>query len=137
MASPSSGWAGGAIQPSNGGYTSFILRWNGSVWKPATIKLRDPFSQIYAMAAGPHGATWAVGRESPDGRSDETVVAMSMRWTGRAWQEVPVTIPDSGSLMGVTFIPGGTAWAVGEVWQPPAAKAPTTVILHWNGKAWS
>jgi hypothetical protein len=168
-------WADGVYQP----YRGLLLRWNGAIWKSVPSPLQSPHNFLNALAAGPAGAVWAVGA---DWNSKTTAAtATSMLWNGKTWRKVPV-----GSFSGpvvvldaVTFVPGGTAWAVGynsavslllrwtgHEWIPVAnpedrsdsslygvaatsvsnawavgygevGDQAETLILHWNGKAWS
>jgi hypothetical protein len=56
-----------------------------------------------------------------------------MHWNGKAWLRAAIPLAgQSGRLVDVTFIPGGTAWAIGyngQNYDP--------LILHWSGKAWA
>jgi hypothetical protein len=53
---------------------------------------------------------------------------MILRWTGTAWARV--ASPGTGSLAGLAFASATDGWAVG-------ASGGKTLILHWDGKAWS
>jgi len=186
MSSPKSGWLGGSLKPANSSYyTGFTLHWDGAAWKRVPVKVSDPFSEINALAGMPGGAVWAVGQQAADPYNNNTFGALTLRWDGKAWRQVPVDIQGAYDLDGVARIPGGTAWAVGsmadnldvgalvaqwtgtawkqapspaadwadllfavtatsasnawavgETWLPSNTVA-TTVILHWNGAAWS
>lgn len=182
---PATVWAGGAggASYSDLAWSTVLLRWNGSVWKAAPSPLQGKYNDLTDIAAGPHGTAWAVGF-GDEGRPE---YPLAMSWNGKAWRAVPVSIAPSGWLQAVTFVPGGTAWAIGSsgagnlaldwlgfTWagiaapdvsggpnflQGVAATSPgdawsvgwvyenplpgqthlqsKTVILHWNGKAWS
>jgi hypothetical protein len=133
--------------------SDFLLRWNGTVWKPASFPTQDSSSTLYGMAAGPAGTAWAVGFEDP------TVAAqpVALRWNGTAWRSVPVNQLDGQSeFIGVGTIPGGTAWAVGSLQlgpipgiQPDGIRGldgeqpgrelfeGAAFIAHWSGSEWS
>ncbi len=168
VVSPSQAWASGLF-----GSTfqySFLMRWNGSVWK----RVADPMAKVITngLASGPGGTLWAVGYKAGDLLD---LGSVSMRWDGKRWHLL--ALPSIGGFGGAAFIPGGTAWAAGwdtdlypypviarwtgSTWLPQAALlsingqlsavAATsarnawavgnvnagTLILHWNGKAWS
>jgi hypothetical protein len=82
---------------------------------------------LFGIAAGPGGIAFAVGANC-----DTLTPALSMKWTGKAWQEVTVSAPSGSSLNAVTFAPGGTAWAAGST----GLLTGRTMILRWNGSAW-
>jgi hypothetical protein len=122
-------WADGISFFSNS-YHGLLLRWNGTLWKSVRMPLQGAGNVLYALGAAPNGALWAVGDywSSVTTRLNGT----SMRWNGKTWQNVAVPAPHSNNeeLFGVTFVPGGTAWAVGR-------DNGRSVILRWTGKAWS
>jgi hypothetical protein len=56
-----------------------------------------------------------------------------MHWNGTAWSVVPSPNPAAylDAYLGVDAISAKDAWAVGTTnWA-------STLIAHWNGKAWS
>jgi hypothetical protein len=78
---------------------------------------------------------WAVGTERI-GDEDATV---TLHWNGSVWSLVPS--PNVGpevdnSLMGVAAVVSNNVWAVGTQ-QPTSSSDSHTLILHWNGSAWS
>jgi len=186
MTGPKSGWLTFSAEPSGSHYyNAYFMRWDGTAWKHVPVKIHAGLSEIDATAGLPGGDVWAVGREQADPNNGNTTVPLSLRWDGKAWQQVPVNIQGAYEFDGVARIPGGTAWAVGffessvsgalvarwtgtawklapsptadsaaflnavtatsanDAWavgtiaEPPPTNAYVTVILHWNGKAWS
>ncbi len=124
----STAWAGGQYFPH--GIRGLLLRWNGRLWKSVSSPLQGPNNFLNALAAGPAGAVWAVGA---DWNSTTTAAtATSMLWNGKTWRAVPVG-SFSGPVVvldGVTFVPGGTAWAVGY-------NSTVSLLLRWTGHAWT
>jgi len=60
-----------------------------------------------------------------------------LHWNGIAWRQVPApSFPGGGSLNGVTASSPADAWAIGQVGKISGPQ-PDTLILHWNGIAWS
>jgi hypothetical protein len=119
---PKLAWAGGGYVDKKGYEHSYLLRWNGSVWKTSPVPA--PGSWISGMASGPKGAVWAVGVCEPSGVQG----AQSMLWDGKRWHVGPVIL--GKFFAGVGFIPGGTAWAVG------SAAIGGTFTARWTGSAW-
>jgi len=135
MPGPKDGWLGTTVQPNNSSDASlFLMRWDGSTWKHVPFKVSDPYDVINAMAAMPGGAVWAVGQQAADPNNLNTFRAMSLRWDGKAWREVPVNIPGALNFEGVGKIPGGTAWAVG--WFYTGSNGNGALIALWTGTAW-
>lgn len=122
-------WAAGSSFYANS-YHGLIVHWTGRTWKPVASPLQGPGNIQFGIAAGPRGAMWAVGDYWS---STSTLLhGTSMLWDGKKWHNVSVPLAPNHDqrLSGVTFIPGGTAWAVGR-------DSGRSVILHWNGKAWT
>ena len=83
-----------------------------------------------SIAAGPGGTAFAVGAN----QYTAPFPAVSLRWTGRAWQKVTVSAPGQVQLSAVAFAPGGTAWAAG-FYSGGSILRP--LVMRWNGKAWT
>jgi hypothetical protein len=145
VASPMSGYVGGlpfglAAVPSgavwavgwdnnNDGAESMV--WNGSTWRLVTVP-SWPSCTLYAVASVPGGSLWAVGAGGVKGGNS----ALLYRWSGKTWVRFPgPTLGKTGLLVGVAGTSASNVWAVGSSWSPPNPER--TVILHWNGKAWS
>jgi hypothetical protein len=124
MTSDSLAWATGLLLGTGSENASFLLRWNGSVWKAAP----DPTASdmvTWGMASGPGGAVWVVGS------GVYTLgFSLSMLWNGKSWQVL--NLPTIGGFWGVAAIPGGTAWGVG--WNQ--ANGDNPVIALWTGSSW-
>lgn len=120
-------WGGGGYQPATGPETSYVIRWNGVAWKRVAIPMDRPDDNILAMAGGPHGAVWAVGWGSPDG--DGAQFATSMLWNGTKWRRVELNA--SSDFEGVSFVPGGGAWAVGSI-----NSGDFILAARWTGSKW-
>jgi hypothetical protein len=90
------------------------------------LPVRDTYI-LGGIAAGPLGAAFAVGQEFPNGGKQ---VPVSLKLAGSTWKKVTVSAPSNADLNAVSFAPGGTAWAAGST-------GPATLILRWNGAAWT
>jgi hypothetical protein len=62
---------------------------------------------------------------------------LAMHWDGASWSDVPTPIIESVTitLFGVEAIEANDVWAVG--YYDPELFGERTLILHWNGTAWS
>jgi hypothetical protein len=125
--SPTSAWAGGwaTSTPSSAG-NAILLHWNGSTWKQVKSPITSAGSWIYAMARGPDDSVLEVGYVEVN----QLPLGVSVRWDGRGWQEQPQN-PKLGMLLGVSSIPGGTAWTVG--W----SRSGLEQTARWTGSHWT
>jgi hypothetical protein len=107
---------------------SELAHWNGQKWTWALpIPLTQGTDILGGIAASPAGAAFAVGEEFPNGGAQ---VPSILRLAGSTWKKVTVRAPSNAGLHAVTFAPGGTPWAAG-------AAGSSTLILRWNGTAWT
>jgi hypothetical protein len=122
-------WVVGSYTPGGAEFAASML-WNGKKWVAAPAV--QAASTFLGVAFIPGGGAWAVGYfESGAGG------ALAAHWTGRAWQPAPMPRPGAlGVLSAVAATSAHDAWAVGTTFPTPTSQ-PMTLILHWNGKAWS
>jgi Bacterial Ig-like domain (group 3) len=119
-------------------WDSLVLHWNGTAW--SKVKSPNPglsFSQLYGVSAVSGSDAWAVGSyDTSDGGVTKTLV---LHWDGTAWSRVNSPSPGSGlnGLTGVSAVSGGDAWAVGSSSSYDNPYVIGTLILHWNGTAWT
>jgi hypothetical protein len=127
-------WAVGFAPTSSG--SILILHWNGAVWSVIPNPISPmPLTNLAALAAISSNDVWAVGTGTI---GDEDATA-TLHWNGTAWSVVPS--PNVGpevdnTLAGVAAVATNNVWAVGTQ-QPTSLTDPHTLILHWNGSAWS
>jgi hypothetical protein len=128
VTSAATAWASGL---GNGRYqiSGVLARWNGQAWQWASFPVEGTYHDLFALAAGPGGTAFAVGFDAGAG-----AIALSMKWTGKAWQKTAVGTPKGAGLNGVAFAPGGGAWAVGYAPTPTGAH---TLIARWTGSTWT
>jgi len=115
--------------------TAALLRRSGNAWRTVSFPLHGVDNGLWGMTSAPGGVVWAVGYHFSQDPGSNARKALSMRWSGTAWQKVPVPAPAGSELFAVAHVPGARAWAVGFVW--PAEADASTLILRWNGAAWS
>jgi hypothetical protein len=96
---------------------------------PAPVSPGATFTQLAAVTALSACDVWAVGDAS--GR------ALILHFDGTRWtRSVSPSAGPGSALFGVAATSHDDAWAVGEVARP-APGGVSTLILHWNGAAWS
>ena len=89
---------------------------------------------LLAVGASSASDAWAVGDNCAPG----TCTTLALHWNGSAWSKVATPSPGTdGSLDAVTVVSAIDAWAVGNYCTTSACSRADTLILHWNGTAWS
>ncbi len=106
--------------------------WNGN--QPTG---QDPtLSLLFSVDVVSPCDVWAVGETFVSGSSlvSRTLVE---HWTGGSWAVVPSPSPGySASLSEISAVSSTDIWAVGST-NPSSTSSLQTLILHWNGSAWS
>ena len=134
--SATNAWAVGSSGCGCGPGNSLIERWNGKVWK----RVHSPGPGGYSLegvAAVSADSAWVVGAT---GEGDGPTKALILRWNGAAWTQLPSPFGGAyGELTGVAVTSPSNAWAVGYTAKEHSYHRSNyrTVILHWNGKAWT
>jgi hypothetical protein len=109
---------------------TLTLHWNGSAWSivPSPNAPDVVWSSLKAVAAASANDVWAVGG------------TLILHWDGARWSVVANPTQQTGdALYGVAAASANEAWAVGRIpggyhhGGPPDA----TLVLHWDGTAWS
>jgi hypothetical protein len=91
--------------------------------------------RLTGVAAASAGNAWAVGAAG----SAASEKVLMLHWNGRAWSRVTspkVLDGTAGELTAITVVSGTDAWAVGVTGAAGSGKD-HSLLLHWNGKAWS
>jgi len=129
--SPTQLWAFG--EPSRSGPPGYFAHFNGRTWREGSF----PFSGT-ASAARSASDVW-VG-----GGGDGTVPLGIEHWDGRRWHVTP--LPDLGvppsdllwaNVNGLADDGPGDVWADITTQDDSGANRPGTILLRWNGRAWS
>jgi len=127
-------WAVGFAATGTNG--AVIMHWNGAIWTvvpnpPASIVM----SNLMALAAVAPNDVWAIG----SGRIGDEDATLTLHWNGSAWSFVssPNVGPEvDNTLFGAAAVATNDVWAVGTQ-QPTSLTDPHTLVLHWDGTAWS
>ncbi|HEX4667456.1 MAG TPA: hypothetical protein VH207_12730 [Chthoniobacterales bacterium] len=126
--SPTQAWAVGDIYSP---LTPIIYRWNGTAWRKSSPGLLTDSSLRDVVTTSANDA-WAVGYQQDAGAGDLTV---TLHWDGVKWARVSSPSPsDENYLNGVAAVGANDVWAVG---YKGTSTLYGTLILHWNGNAWT
>ncbi len=104
-----------------------FVHWNGSKWTSEFSILPELDFYIFGGIATRGGAAFTAGYEIPNGGSQVPAI---LKLAGSKWKKVTVRAPSDADPDAVSFAPGGSAWAAGSA-------GSATLILRWNGKAWT
>jgi hypothetical protein len=111
-----------------------ILTGSGwSVVPSPSIGILD--NNLTAVSGGSANDVWAVGSYVPS--SSGVLAAMAEHFDGTSWTELPLPNvgPNENSLLGVSAIPSGRAWAVG--YFVNAEFNQQTLVEHFDGTSWA
>jgi hypothetical protein len=111
----------------------YFAHFNGKTWRHGSFPLSGT-----AAAARSASDVW-VGGDTADGVGIE-------HWDGHRWHVTP--LPDLGlgsgstvryfaDILGLADVASNDVWADVGVLNSTGTNPPGTVLLHWNGKAWS
>jgi len=116
-----------------------ILHWNGAAWKPVPSPTPKGGGALFGVTAVSARDAWAVGCAGNCFQGFGGIKTLILHWNGTAWTRVPSPSPGIGSaLSSVTAVSAGSAWAVGcTAFCFLHSTSPQTVILRWNGTAWT
>jgi hypothetical protein len=128
-------WAVGVYYNTSGTGQTLVERWNGSVWSivpsPNVAGSDNELRAVYARASND---VWAVGNYYDQNGTSHTLIE---HWNGSAWSitSSPNFGGEDNALTDVTAVAANDAWAVGYYYG--ATFIGRTLILHWNGSAWT
>src|SRR5215472_10066152 len=127
--SPTNAWAVGLVKGAGTKTGSpLIVHWDGMSWQ--TVAAPAGVSGVLrAISADSASDIWAVG---DDGRGH----AIAFRFRGTSWSTTPLPAAGVDKLAGVKAFGPNDVWAVGTQ-ITTAAPQTRTLIMHWNGSAWS
>jgi hypothetical protein len=135
---PSDVWAVGEYDPGSGVVQTLIQHWDGSAWKiVASPNEGQSNNRLAGVAALSSTNAWAVGSADDGAGGSKPLI---LRWNGASWQRV-LNLPsppnaDVVTLKGVAAVSATDIWAVGS-YRDGGAILEKTLILRWNGTAWS
>jgi hypothetical protein len=127
--SPANVWAVGLIKQS--GFRSgvpLIIHWNGTSWQTATAPA-VPTGTLRAVSASGANDVWTVG--------DSGGRAIAFHFDGSSWSQALLPAIGGDMLQGVKAFSATNAWAVGQRVPSSTGTQVSSLIMHWDGSAWS
>jgi hypothetical protein len=93
-------------------------------------------NNLTAVSAGSATDAWAVGSYYPT-NNNNVLAAMAEHYDGNSWTEFPLSNvgPNENSLLGVSELPSGHAWAVG--YFVNAEYQQQTLVQQYTGTSWT
>lgn len=139
-------WGVGSYGTGSTGSKPLIIRWDGSAWK--VIPSPDPGpgrGVLHAVFALTPNDAWAVGSYATSDALGNAIAGQSWtlieHWDGTRWSTVPSPSPGNAinNLSAIAAVTDNDIWAVGsyEQQQTEPIGAGKTLILHWDGSAWT
>jgi hypothetical protein len=134
VTSADSAWTVGDANCGCGPGINVTERWNGTAWKQVASPSPGGGASLSGVAAVSARTVWAVG---VTGSGDGPEKTLTLWWNGSGWKRVSSPSPGAtASLSAVAATSAKNAWAVGYTSAVNHGN-PETLILRWNGKAWS
>ena len=113
-------------------------RFDGAAWTIVTSPnpAGDTNTVLYGVSATAPDDVWAVGATHDGTLPSRTLI---LHWDGSAWSIVPSPSPDTqlNELRAVAAISATEAWAVGFRGGTHPETPLETLVLRWDGAAWS
>jgi len=137
VVSADNAWAVGSYIATDGTNRTLALYWNGKAWTVVPSATPGGDAQFLGVTASWTHNIWAVGYTNPTrcghGPQCQTLIE---HWNSihDIWRVLPSPNPPSGYLnvlWGISAVTRGDIWAVG------TTDYNSTLIIHWNGTAWS
>jgi hypothetical protein len=110
--------------------------WNGSSWSIAsTLNAGVGENILNGVSGSASNDVWQVGYYA-FGTWKQTLIE---HWNGAEWSIIPSPNTNNrlNQLNGVAAISASNAWAVGDAHSGQAPPNQATLVLHWDGTAWS
>jgi hypothetical protein len=138
-------WAVGFVGPENDSSRTLVVHYDGTNWKavpsPSVGSGANEFNGVVALAPND---VWAVGfSTSVAPPKSAPTLTLIEHWDGTSWTVVtsPNVGPKSGyqsnRLEGITAVSANDIWAFGSYFAADGSGHQKTLLLHWDGTAWS
>jgi hypothetical protein len=129
-------WAVGSFIAADGTNKTLTMHWNGSHWTAVPSETPGGDDAFTSVTASWTNNIWAVGIRNPSRCSNGGPQCKSLieHWDGTRWTLLASPNPASfylNTLLGIRAASRTDIYAVG------STDFDSTLILHWNGKAWS
>jgi hypothetical protein len=136
-------WAVGNSGTYRATRSTLAEHWNGSTWSVSpTPNGPNEVNWLLGADAAATSDVWAVGYSATNPPEQSFRVTLIEHWNGSAWSVIPSPNPTpplsggpvSNELYGVAAVSANDVWAVGQSVDFGAGR---TLMVHWNGTAWS
>ena len=134
-------WAvGWAQDPNRPPYfrRTLIQHFDGTSWSivPSPNREADHYNVLHAVSGTSANDVWAVGVSHDGSFPSRTLI---QHWNGTQWSIVASPSPgtQTNELLGVAAISADDVWAVGSRIGVETREPIDTLVLHWDGSAWS
>ena|SRR5580658_291681 len=138
-------WAVGFTGPENDSSRTLVMHYNGTSWtKAPSPSVGSGASQLNGVVALAPNNVWAVGFSTPVAppKSAATLTLIE-HWDGASWTVVtspnvgPNSVYQSNRLEGIAAVSPTDIWAFGSYFAANGSGHQMTLLLHWDGSAWS
>jgi hypothetical protein len=138
-------WAVGFQGPENDTSQTLVMHFDGTKWnKVASPSVGMGASQLNAVLALAPNDVWAVGFSTPVAPPKEAAtLTLTEHWDGTSWTVVkspnvgPNSVFQSNVLYGMTAASPTDIWAFGSSFLANGSGNQRTLLMNWNGAAWS
>jgi hypothetical protein len=138
-------WAVGFIGPENDNSKPLVLNYDGTAWRyvstPSVGSGANQFNGVVALAPD---NVWAVGFSTAVAPPKQApTMTLIEHWDGNGWSVVsspnvgPKSIYESNRLEGITAVSATDIWAFGSYTLADGSGQQKTLLLHWDGTAWT
>ncbi len=138
-------WAVGFAGPENDNSRTLVMHYDGTdLTDVASPSVGSGASQFNGVAALAPNNVWAVGFSTPVAppKSAATLTLIE-HWAGSSWTVVtspnvgPGSVYQSNRLEGITAVSPTDIWAFGSYTVANGSGQQKTLLLHWDGTAWT
>jgi len=138
-------WAVGFTGPENDSSRTLVMHYDGTSWKTTpSPSVGSGASQLNGVVALAPNDVWAVGFSTPV-RPPKSAATLTLieHWDGTSWTVVsspnvgPNSVFQSNRLEGITAISPTDIWAFGSYFLANGSGNQKTLLLHYDGTAWS
>lgn len=136
-------WAVGDYTAANGDFRTLVEHWNGKAWtQVATPNPGAGSNSLTAVTVVSPTDMWAVGQYSTQTSSPLDIIpdkTLILHWNGHRWLQVRTPSPGgfNDNLTSVAKISANNIWATGFYGVRNNGGKTKSLLLHWNGHAWS
>jgi hypothetical protein len=134
-------WAVGFSGFSGAEGETLVAHYNGTIWRSVpspNVGANSTFNAVVALAPND---VWAVG--SSIAVTHDPTVTLIEHYDGSKWSVVPSpnvgpnSANQSNRLFGITAVSPTDIWAFGSYFAANGSGNQMTLLLHWDGSAWS